>query len=105
MKHRHVAPKRTLLASALLLALGPVYAQTTTTQDTGTAKEQDSAQQSSTPPSGQSASAQNQSAAQLDTVTIQGIRGSLTSSMNMKRDAQGVVDGIVAEDIGKFPDT
>lgn len=37
-------------------------------------------------------------------VTI-GIRGSLTSSMNMKRSAQGVMDGIVAEDIGKFPDT
>ena len=30
MKHRHVVPKRTLLASALLLALGqPVYAQST----------------------------------------------------------------------------
>ncbi|KAG1078083.1 hypothetical protein G6F40_016864 [Rhizopus arrhizus] len=25
--------------------------------------------------------------------------------MNLKRDSQGVVDGIVAEDIGKFPDT
>jgi TonB-dependent receptor len=25
--------------------------------------------------------------------------------MRLKRDAQGVVDGIVAEDIGKFPDT
>src|SRR3546814_5457187 len=25
--------------------------------------------------------------------------------MNLKRDAQGIVDGIVAEDIGKFPDT
>jgi TonB-dependent receptor len=38
-------------------------------------------------------------------VIVTGIRGSLTSSMNVKRDAQGVVDGIVAEDIGKFPDT
>lgn len=37
-------------------------------------------------------------------VTI-GIRGSLTSSANLKRGSQGVVDGIVAEDIGKFPDT
>ncbi len=27
------------------------------------------------------------------------------SSMNLKRESQGVVDGIVAEDIGKFPDT
>ena len=34
-----------------------------------------------------------------------GIRGSLQSSMIQKRDAQGVSDGIIAEDIGKFPDT
>ena len=44
-------------------------------------------------------------AAQLETVTVTGIRGSLSSSMNLKRDGQGVVDGILAEDIGKFPDT
>ncbi len=42
---------------------------------------------------------------ELDTVVVTGIRASLTSSMNLKRDAQGIVDGIVAEDIGKFPDT
>ena len=41
----------------------------------------------------------------LEEVVVTGIRGSLTSSMNLKRDAQGVIDGIVAEDIGKFPDT
>jgi TonB-dependent receptor len=39
------------------------------------------------------------------TIEITGIRGSLDTSMNVKRNAQGVVDGIVAEDIGKFPDT
>lgn len=38
-------------------------------------------------------------------VVITGIRGSLMSSMNRKRDAVGVVDAITAEDIGKFPDT
>lgn len=38
-------------------------------------------------------------------VTITGIRGSLMSSMNKKRDAKGVVDAITAEDMGKFPDT
>ena len=48
----------------------------------------------------------NTGAAQnLDEIVVTGIRGSLTSSMNLKREAQGVVDGIVAEDIGKFPDT
>ncbi len=41
----------------------------------------------------------------LEEIVVTGIRGSLTSSMNLKRDAQGVLDGIVAEDIGKFPDT
>jgi len=43
-------------------------------------------------------------AADLDTVTVTGIRGSLQSSMNLKRDSVGVMDGIIAEDIGKFPD-
>jgi TonB-dependent receptor len=41
----------------------------------------------------------------IEEVVVTGIRGSLTSSMNLKRDAPGVLDGIVAEDIGKFPDT
>jgi len=44
-------------------------------------------------------------AADLDAVIVTGIRGSLQSSMNLKRDSAGVVDGIIAEDIGKFPDT
>ncbi len=41
----------------------------------------------------------------LETVVITGIRKSLETSLNLKRSANGVVDGIVAEDIGKFPDT
>jgi TonB-dependent receptor len=47
----------------------------------------------------------NQDAASLDEIVVTGIRGSLESSMRLKRESQGVVDGIVAEDIGKFPDT
>jgi TonB-dependent receptor len=38
-------------------------------------------------------------------VVVTGIRGSLMRSMDIKRDAQGVVDAISSEDIGKFPDT
>jgi len=41
----------------------------------------------------------------LETVVVTGIRQSLESSVNLKRHASGLVDGIVAEDIGKFPDT
>ena len=44
-------------------------------------------------------------AANMDEIVVTGIRSSMESSMRLKRDAQGVVDGIVAEDIGKFPDT
>ncbi len=41
----------------------------------------------------------------LDTIVVTGIRGSLQTSMNIKRSSTGVVDAITAEDIGKFPDT
>ncbi|QJE02187.1 TonB-dependent receptor [Massilia forsythiae] len=38
-------------------------------------------------------------------VKVTGLRQSLASSLNLKRNSDGIVDGIVAEDIGKFPDT
>jgi TonB-dependent receptor len=38
-------------------------------------------------------------------VVVTGIRASMQSTLNMKRNADGIVDGIVADDIGKFPDT
>ncbi|VVS99073.1 TonB-dependent receptor [Sphingomonas sp. EC-HK361] len=40
-----------------------------------------------------------------DDIVVTGIRASLRESINLKRNAQGVVDAISAEDIGKFPDT
>ena len=44
-------------------------------------------------------------AADDSVVVITGIRGSLQRSMNIKKKADGVVDGISAEDVGKYPDT
>ncbi|MEP4149424.1 MAG: TonB-dependent receptor [Halioglobus sp.] len=41
----------------------------------------------------------------LEEVVVIGIRGSYERSMDIKRDSQGVVDAISAEDIGKMPDT
>ncbi|MEZ0244692.1 MAG: TonB-dependent receptor [Sphingomonas sp.] len=38
-------------------------------------------------------------------IVVTGIRGALDQAMNIKRDSDGVVDAISAEDIGKFPDT
>ena len=42
---------------------------------------------------------------QLEEVVVTGLRASLETAMDVKRDAIGVVDAISAEDIGKFPDT
>ena len=49
--------------------------------------------------------AQPAAKADADVVVVTGIRGSLQKSMNLKRKADGVVDSINAEDIGKYPDT
>ncbi len=43
-------------------------------------------------------------AGQGDTVVVTGIRQSLESALNAKRNATQIVDAIVAEDIGKLPD-
>jgi len=90
MKPSITAPRKRLLTSALLLALAPPLAAQVADEN-----------QTATPYS----AASSDDATELDAITVTGIRGSLTSSMNLKRDSQGIVDGIVAEDIGKFPDT
>lgn len=41
----------------------------------------------------------------METVVVTGLRGSLQRSLDVKREAPGIVDAISAEDIGKFPDT
>ena len=54
----------------------------------------------------QQAIAEESTGATVDeTIKVRGIRGSLIRAMDVKRDADGVVDAISAEDIGKFPDT
>lgn len=86
MKQVKWVPKKSVLTSALLLAMtAPAWAQQT--------------DQTTNTQSGQA------DATELDSVVVTGIRSSLEASMNLKRDAQGIVDGITAEDIGKFPDT
>ena len=92
MKQTRGAARRTVLTSALLLAMSQAaYAQSTAPADA-------QAGQQTRPGAADDART-------LDAVVVTGIKGSLTSSMNLKRDAAGIVDGIVAEDIGKFPDT
>jgi TonB-dependent receptor len=60
--------------------------------------------QQATPPAAAQPKAASEDKA-TESIVITGIRKSLDSSLNLKRLSNGVVDGIVAEDIGKFPDT
>lgn len=53
----------------------------------------------------QDATRQADAPSDTQTVVVTGLRASLASSMGLKRNADGIVDGIVAADIGKFPDT
>src|SRR6188768_4058671 len=42
---------------------------------------------------------------ELEEVVVTGFRGSLNTALGQKREATAAVDSIVAEDIGKFPDS
>jgi iron complex outermembrane receptor protein len=42
---------------------------------------------------------------QLDTVVVTGVRASLATAVNVKRNAAAVVDAVSAEDVGKLPDS
>jgi TonB-dependent receptor len=52
----------------------------------------------------QAAPAQDATVDTLDTISVTGYRASLERALDIKRGEAGVVDAIVAEDIGKFPD-
>src|SRR5690606_26366677 len=41
---------------------------------------------------------------QIEEIVVTGIRASLTKGLDIKRNSFQIVDSIVAEDIGKFPD-
>lgn len=55
--------------------------------------------------SAQAQEAKKEEPQQSESVVVTGVRRSLETSLDLKRGARGLVDGIVAEDIGKFPDT
>jgi iron complex outermembrane receptor protein len=47
--------------------------------------------------------AQN-SALEIEEVVVTGIRGSVVAALDLKRNSTNIVDGVSAEDMGKFPD-
>ena len=93
------SPMRLLIGvSTLALAGVPVPAFAQDAPETATTGEAGDSQTAAPPETADEAASE-------DAIIVTGIRGSLQKSMNIKRNAQGVVDAISAEDIGKFPDT
>ncbi|PZO78359.1 TonB-dependent receptor [Sphingomonas hankookensis] len=77
-----------LASTALVVIAAPAFAQEAPT---------------ATPPSSAGADTTDQPESG-DGIVVTGIRGSLRNAINVKRQANAVVDVISAEDIGKFPD-
>src|SRR5271155_764353 len=86
---------------AISVAVGHAYGQTTT-QNTQTA------QNASAQPNAQVAqnnqNSQNGQSDQVETVVVTGVRASVKSALEIKKNSDQFVDSIVAEDIGKLPD-
>ena len=103
-----------LCASVATLALvvgSPLAAQTTTTAkqkpatDAQEAPKPDAASDQSASPTAPDASVQDAPTDASGDIVVTGLRRSLESAQNIKRTSDGIVDAVVAEDIGKLPDT
>jgi TonB-dependent receptor len=84
-------------AQASILALSAAQAQTTPPPTPPTAAAQNMS-------GGQDGGSADEAVAPEDEIVVSGVRASLASAQAIKRDSQQIVDSVVAEDIGKFPD-
>ena len=69
-----------------------------------TAQEQTPSRTTATPTAEEERRATTEDAVLLDTYVTTGLRSSLTAALDIKRESVQIVDSIVSEDIGKFPD-
>ncbi|HVU35363.1 MAG TPA: TonB-dependent receptor [Opitutaceae bacterium] len=84
---RRAIPVSFAVLSAVLLGAAPLLAQTTPATTAAVA-----------------AQPKSDDTVVLDQYTVTGVRASLISAQELKQNAPELVDSIVAEDIGKFPD-
>src|SRR5690606_19143441 len=87
------ALRRAALPAALLLALAALPAAAQQPQPCPTADDPDATCAPDTTP-----------ATELDRVEVRGLRASMIDALQIKQGSMQIVDAIVAEDIGKFPD-
>ncbi len=107
--NRRLATRFAMSASVLAIAGVPLAADaqdaSSTLGNPGPSRtDQQPAQQPATSPT-QSTNDPKTDTGDAGDVVVTGVRASLQASLALKRDSQGIVDAISAEDIGKFPDT
>lgn len=110
-KHRLVLKSSVaVLAAAGLLSAFPVLAQetsaapsTTATSASVAAPVVESSAQAATP--APAATPAESTPTQAAVVTVTGVRRAAQTAQKIKQDSDNVIDSIVADDIGKFPDT
>lgn len=86
-------------AAILALAATPAMAQT------DPANPEDPAAETQEAPAGEEpAGAETAAAGEETEIVVTGIRRSLQSAQNIRRNSENIVDSVVAEDIGKLPD-
>jgi TonB-dependent receptor len=86
------------------LALAAMYAPAALAQQTPGAGGEPVVAAPPAVPSAQAAAAAETAQDKVETVVVTGFRSSLQKALNLKAQAIGVRDSIVAEDIGKFPE-
>jgi TonB-dependent receptor len=97
MKHAPNVPRQSILTAALLLALAhPAYAQQ--------AAEPEKAKPATTPTSQEAEASKDDEIKNAEKVVVTGIRYSIESSLNKKRESNSIIEAVTAEDIGKLPD-
>lgn len=92
-------------ALAGLFIAGSAFAQSPVTPAPSAAPNSQPPVSANTPPTGQNTGSDVPTpATAAQEVVVTGVRASLQSAESIKRNSDNVVDSIVAEDIGKFPD-
>ncbi|WP_240732516.1 TonB-dependent receptor [Dyella terrae] len=104
---RFAPGRRRPLALACAAALMIVVAGTSQAQDaqpTSTTQGQNNDQKQGTSSTKPAAKKSEDSASNLDAITVTGIAGSIENSLKAKQNSDSIIEAISAEDIGKLPD-
>jgi TonB-dependent receptor len=97
-----IVPK--LLVGASIFALTCVVANPALAQTTAQATPTDELPPDQSPPKTDQPNPTRQQVASADAIIVTGIRESLRSSRNIKKNSEQIVDSITAQDIGALPD-